>query len=64
MCHITREDEHLLEDSHNIPETQHTDMSPTTFGTQLVDRLCIKSLPKQRAEAANLNNTNNRCTVN
>ena len=50
--------EHLLEDSYNIPETQHTDMSPTTFGTQLVDRLRIRSLPKERAEAANLNNTN------
>ena len=33
-------------------------MSPTTFGTQLVPRLGIKSLPKERAEAANTNNTN------
>ena len=55
---VTREDEHLLEDSYNIPETQHTDMSPTTFGTQLVNKLRIRSLPKERAEAANLNNTN------
>ena len=60
MSSSDNEDDHLLNTTIYVPSTQMP--SPTSFSTQIVNRLRIKSYSKRRTDAAGLN-TNMRTYI-